>query len=163
MSFRYLVCIGLALTLALAEKGHATTITAHDYLRKGYIASTARQWNNAIALYSKAIELNPSDAEAYMQRAINLEMEDRTDEAIADYEKAVQMQPNYYLALEYLARLYESKGQYEKAFNCYGRALALVKDPTWRSMVTWWMSEARKKISTAEKRGSNQPVGATSR
>ncbi len=155
MSFRYLVYIGLALALAVAEKGHATTATAYDYVRKGYIASTARQWNNAIALYSKAIELNPSDVEAHVQRAINLEMEDRTDEAIADYERALQIEPNYYLALEYLARLYESKGRYDKALALYARALALVKDPTWRSMVSWWMSEAKKKMAGVEKRGSN--------
>lgn len=149
--------------VALAETGHATTITAYDYLRKGYIASTARQWNNAIALYSKAIELNPADAEAYVQRAINFEMEDRTDEAIADYERALQREPNYYLALEYLARLYESKGQYEKALNCYTRALPLVKDPTWRSMVTWWIADAKKKMTASEKPGNKQAVGTSAR
>jgi tetratricopeptide (TPR) repeat protein len=155
--------MGLALVFAVVGKGYAATFTAHDYLRKGYIASTARQWNSAVALYSKAIELNPADAEAYVQRAINFEMQDRTDEAIADYEKAIQIQPNYYLALEYLARLYESKGEYDKALELYTRALALVKDPTWRSMVTWWMSEAKKKLSAAEKRGNDQAVGTSSR
>ena len=99
----------------------------------------------------------------YLQRAINLEMANRSYEAIADYERAVQLEPNYYLALEYLARLYETKGHYHRALVLYDRALSLVTDPAWRSVVTWWIAETKKKMSGDDRRDSNPLKGTSSR
>ena len=43
--------------------------------------------------------------------AVAFEMMDRVDEAISDYEAVLQLQPDYYLCMEYLAKLYEKKGR----------------------------------------------------
>ena len=71
---------------------------------------------------------------------------DRVDEAIVDYEKTLELRPDYYLAMEYLAKLYEGKGEYARAVELYSRALELVTDAKWRSVVKWWRSQAKKKI-----------------
>jgi tetratricopeptide (TPR) repeat protein len=116
-----------------------------DCFRRGYLFAMSREWEQAIEWYSKAIELNPKNAEVYFQRAITYEMTGKTLSAIEDYETAVKLKPASYLAMEYLAKLYESEGRYDKAVDLYTRALPLVQDPKWRSIVKWWIAEAKKK------------------
>jgi len=122
---------------------------ADQHFREGYQASIARKWDQAIALFTNSIEGDPTNPEVYFQRAVAFEMTGRIDDAIADYHKTLQLKPDYYLAMEYLAKLYESKGRYETALALYNKALPLVSDQKWRSMVNWWISEAKKKITSA--------------
>lgn len=116
-----------------------------DYFRRGYLCAMSREWAQAIEWYSKAIELNPQTAEVYFQRAITYEMTGKPLSAIEDYEKAIKLKPTSYLPMEYLAKLYESEGHYDKAVDLYTKALPLVQDPKWRSIVKWWIAEAKKK------------------
>ncbi|MDQ7785119.1 MAG: tetratricopeptide repeat protein [Desulfomonilaceae bacterium] len=134
------------LTMGLPAFVLASNLKAEEYFREGYMASMAREWDSAIASYTRSIELDPNNPESYMQRAAALEMADRIDEAIDDYNKTLRLKPDYYLAMEYLAKLYESKGEYAKAVDLYAEALKLVTDAKWRSVVMQWMSDARKKI-----------------
>jgi len=142
-----LVCL---LTVGLPAFVCATNLKAEEYFREGYMASMAREWDSAISLYTKSIELDPSNPESYLQRAAALEMADRIGEAMADYRKTLQLKPDSYLAMEYLAKLYESKGEYSKAVDLYSQALRFVTDSKWRSVVLWWMTEARKKVKRSD-------------
>lgn len=139
----------------------AAASQAEDYFRKGYLAAMSREWNQAIEWYSKAVEINPGNAEVYFQRAITYEMTGKPRQAIEDYEKAIKLKPTSYLAMEYLAKLYESEGQYDKAVDLYTRALPLVQDAKWRSIVKWWIAEAKKKSEAgkqnADRRGKTAP------
>jgi tetratricopeptide (TPR) repeat protein len=125
---------------------HGSALSADDFFREGYLASMSRDWDEAIALYSKAIQLNAQHAEAYFQRAVTLEIANRMTEAIADYEKTLQLRPDHYLALEYLAKLCDARGDHAKAIDLYLRALPLVSDTKWKSIIRWWISESRKKM-----------------
>jgi tetratricopeptide (TPR) repeat protein len=120
-----------------------------QYLREGYLSFVSRSWDEAIALYTKAIELNPGNADAYFQRGIAREMANRVGDAIKDYERTLELSPNHYLAMEYLAKLYEAKGEYSKAVDLYAQALPLVEDPKWKSIIRVWISEAHRKASEA--------------
>ncbi|MGC8659049.1 MAG: tetratricopeptide repeat protein [Desulfomonilaceae bacterium] len=141
------VLIVVVAVLVSPMTGHATT--AQDYFREGYVASMKRDWNVAIDFFNKAIDLNPQDAAAYIQRASAYQMVDRIDDAIKDYQEALMLRPDYYLAMEYLANLYVTKNQYAKAIEVYNRALPLVKDQKWRSVIQWKISEARKRAMSA--------------
>ncbi len=146
----WLMLVCSLLVWSLAETwAHASG--AEEYFREGYAASMAREWEDAIKWYTKAVEQSPKLAEAYFQRAIVFEMTDRPDRAIADYRKTLELKPDYYLAMEYLAKVYEKQGDYAKALDLYTKALGLVKDPKWRSIVRWWIERAKKQI--AENRG----------
>jgi tetratricopeptide (TPR) repeat protein len=138
-----LICV---VALCVPALVYASNLKAKEYFREGYLAAMAREWDSAIALYTKSIEMDPSDPETYVQRAAAFEMANRVDEAIVDYEKTLELQPDYYLAMEYLAKLYEGKGEYARAVELYSRALELVTDAKWRSVVKWWRSQAKKKI-----------------
>lgn len=125
---------------------------ARQYFRDGYLAATAREWDAAVDLYTKAISLDKTNPETYLQRAAAHQMAGHIDRAIRDYEQAVELKPDYYLALEYLAKLYESKGDYDKAVTLYSRALPLVTDPKWRSVVKWWLTQAKSKSQRSDAR-----------
>jgi tetratricopeptide (TPR) repeat protein len=140
----------LALTLVLFA-GPIRKAEAEDYFRQGYMAAMSRDWDAAISLYSRAIEANPDDIEAHFQRAVTFDIVGRTDEAISDYESTLKLRPNYYLAMEYLAKLYEGKGAYFKAVELYSKALPLVPNPKWKSVLNGWISEAKKKIHADRK------------
>lgn len=128
--------------------GFASASNAVDYFTQGCVASMSRQWDSSIEFFNKAIEINPENAAAYIQRATSFQMVDRIDDAIKDYETALKLKPDYYLALEYLAHLYELKNEPAKALEIYNRALPLVKDPKWRSIITWKISQAKKKLAS---------------
>jgi hypothetical protein len=61
--------------------------------------------------------------------------------------------------MEYLAKLYEGKGDYFKAVELYSKALPLVPDPKWRSVINGWLSEARKKMQEGRKNEGNAMNG----
>ena len=140
---------------------HAAGPDARQYFRDGYLAATAREWDAAIELYTKAIDLDNTNPETYLQRAAAHQMAGHIDLAIKDYEQAIRLKPDYYLALEYLAKLYESKGDYEKAVNLYSRALPLVTDPKWRSVVKWWLTQAKNKSQHSEVRATRRVRGGS--
>ncbi len=117
-----------------------------EYLRQGYQSFVSRSWDAAIASYTKAIELNPGNADVYFQRGIAREMANKIGDAIKDYEKTLELSPNHYLAMEYLAKLYESEGDYARAVDLYARALPLVDDPKWKSIIRVWISDAHRKM-----------------
>ena len=50
-------------------------------------------YERAIADYSKAIALNPSDATFYLDRAFALARKGDTDRALVDYGKAIELDP----------------------------------------------------------------------
>jgi tetratricopeptide (TPR) repeat protein len=151
--------LAVVLTLSFALSAFSFASDAQEFFREGYMASMSREWDKAIELYSKSIQLSPDNAEAYLQRAAAFEMVERLDDAIADYEKTLRLKPDYYLAMEYLAKLYEAKGQYGKAVDLYSRALPLVTDSKWKSMVQWWRSQAEKKLKQNRVDGDQHPSG----
>ena len=54
-----------------------------------------KDYNGAIADYTKAIELNPNYANAYYNRGISKHNLKDYNGAISDYNKAIEIDPNY--------------------------------------------------------------------
>jgi tetratricopeptide (TPR) repeat protein len=143
-----LVYIGIVLLAGWVSS--ALAVNADVLFREGYAASMAREWDEAISLYSKALKADPENAEVYFQRAVVYEVTNRLREAISDYEKALQLQSDHYLAMEYLAKLYENEGKFNRAVSLYSRALTLTTNAKWRSILQWWISEAKRKMKAKE-------------
>lgn len=106
--------------MAYLEEAKALEPTnAKIYVAEGYLLASQGENDNAIASYTKAIELDSKSIEAFMNRAKTYTNMDMMSEAIADYEKATQldttkMYSNMMLNIE-LCRLYADTGDTGKA------------------------------------------------
>jgi len=141
--------LGLAVLLAILFLGDATKPSPtngelyQQYLHQGDAYLEQQRWDEAIAEYSKAIELNPEFADAYTQRALAVLLEQEYDltmdclvnkAAICDAEKALALNPDIGLDRR-LARAYAFQGdcyyqdwEYDEAATSYAKAMEL--DPT---------------------------------
>ena len=119
------------------------------HFEQGNVYLNEKQWYEAIAEYTKAIELNPEFAEAYASRAVarleqleyNLAGGNEYNFVIADCEKAIELNPllklNSALAIAYVRRgdyYFEhalSEADYDKAIDDYTMAIKI--DPLIKS------------------------------
>lgn len=90
--------------------------TADAYFDRGEFYSYKKdQRPNAIADFTKAIELNPTYAEAYRERAGNLLMLNEFDKALKDSYRSIELDPNYSTNYYTLARIHNALGNYKAA------------------------------------------------
>jgi len=71
------------------------------YINRGQVRQSQREFEGAIADYSKAIELKP-DAGAYYVRGTVRQAKHDMDGALVDYSRAISLDPN--LAQAYTSR-----------------------------------------------------------
>jgi tetratricopeptide (TPR) repeat protein len=82
--------IFLSLSLLLVMTGRALC----DYMEDGNAMYAKGDFDGAIADYTKAIELNPNNVDAYNNRGATKTTKDDLDRAIADYSKCIQLKPD---------------------------------------------------------------------
>jgi tetratricopeptide (TPR) repeat protein len=58
------------------------------------------RYADAVTSYDKALAINPSNAEAWLNRGVALDYMGRYDESVASYDKALALQPNFTTARE---------------------------------------------------------------
>src|SRR5947209_1204907 len=66
---------------------------AEQYYRSGIAKKASGDLDGAIADYTKAIEINPRYAGAYINRGVARKMKGDFDGAIADYDRAISLNP----------------------------------------------------------------------
>jgi hypothetical protein len=91
---------------------------ANEYVAKGMLEI-------AVVNYSRAIELDPSYAEAYNGRGLAYEAFQRSDLAIADYDAAVRLKPDYDEAILNRALACSHTGRFDQAKRDLQSACAL--------------------------------------
>lgn len=75
------------------ENEDQPSLTAIQWFNKGYDYDLKEDYDNAIFAYTKAIELNPEDADAYTNRGVIYDIQGKYDLAIVDYTKAIELNP----------------------------------------------------------------------
>ncbi len=146
-----LVPVLAAIGILLSALGAAAEDSAEEYLRQGFKAGLEREWVSAVYLYSRSIETDPNNPDAWFQRAVAHEMTGKLEKAAADYVRAIELKPDYYLAYEYLAKVHERRGDYESAVIAYERALPLARNAKWKSIVRHWLKSAQKELKAQKK------------
>ena len=98
---------------------------AIEHFNQGYALQNQGKYNEAIAEYDKAIELNKNFANAYSNRGCVYYIKKEYDRAIADYTRAIEL--DLETAVHYGGRgsAYFNKKQYELAIQDFNRALEL--------------------------------------
>lgn len=68
-------------------------------MNKGHASSKEGDYKTAIKNYSKAIELDTANAEAYFAKGTVKLKDSKFDEAVSDFEKALLFEPYFERAL----------------------------------------------------------------
>jgi tetratricopeptide (TPR) repeat protein len=124
----------------------------YEHLKNGDNYSDQQKWVEAIAEYTKAIEVAPKLAEAYNNRASAYTEKGDYEKAIADCTKVIAMDPESVVAYYNRSIAYLYNRQYEKAVNDCEKILELGLNSPWvyyhRGMAYIGMGEYRGALSS---------------
>jgi tetratricopeptide (TPR) repeat protein len=95
------------------------------YELRGVAWYQKKDYDKAIADYTKAIEINPQSAEAYYNRGIAWYDKGNNEKAIADYTKVIAINPKDAEAYDSRGDAWEKKGNHAKAKADYAKAKEL--------------------------------------
>lgn len=98
------------------------------YQRGATVAAVGGNLPETIALYERAIQVDPTHAGALFGLALENDRHGNDQEALALYERAAAAFPTGIGALVNLGIAYEDVGHYEKAQRCYRRILETYPD-----------------------------------
>ena len=93
--------------------------------QKGNFLMMLDQMDEAIEVYSRAIELNPNHAASYSNRGAAYWGKDELDLAIADYNKAIELDPELAQAYSNRGAAYWGKDELDLAIADYNKAIEL--------------------------------------
>jgi tetratricopeptide (TPR) repeat protein len=119
-----LIVLLLAVVLGLALGGMARAQSASDYFYRGLEGSKKGHLDQAIADFTKALELNPR-AECAYNRGYAYSLKGQWDQAIADYTKALELNPRAAAAYRNRAKSFYYKKEYGRAWEDVQKAQSL--------------------------------------
>jgi len=85
-------------------------------------------YNKAIKYYTKAIELDPDNAEYYNNRGASYNWINEYEKAVADHSKAIELEPDTAKYYSERGKNYDWLNEYEKANADYSKAIELEPD-----------------------------------
>jgi len=110
------------------------------YLTRGFAFLHLGDRDQGLAEISRAIELDPSRAEAHAARGLETYP---SDESVRDLEVAVKLGLTSFWPAYYLAHLHLQRGEWEKAWDYIQAALLLDPSPEARANLLEWRAIAR--------------------
>ncbi len=94
----------------------------------GLLRANAGFYEQAEAEYQRAIELDPSNGDAYRRLGQVYERNNRLDQALAVYKKAVELDPNYFKVYQDLGAYYSARGDDREAARQLEKCVQLAPD-----------------------------------
>lgn len=98
---------------------------ANHELARGAQALERKDFEHAIDHFNRAVELDPSFAEPYNQRAVAAYLMERYEASIADCQRTIERMPVHFGALAGMGHCYAHLGKLREAIETYERALAI--------------------------------------
>jgi tetratricopeptide (TPR) repeat protein len=136
--------------LDLSKKIEPNPKTAAGFYRLGCAGMFHGNYNQAVSIFTQAIDLKPHYGEAYLTRGESFNSERRYDRAIKDLTTAIQFNKGYWRGAAYFARgqAYECKRDRAHAIQDFKKAAEYTKDADSLHAVA--------KISLADELGGNE-------
>ena len=101
---------------------------AERYNNRGIAYIKRNKLEQAIASFSKAIELDPSYANAYCNRGVVYYCQGEYERAIIDYSEAIELDPRHVVTYNNRGVAYGNQGEHEKAIGDLTRAIEIKPD-----------------------------------
>ena len=121
---------GKALIETIRKETEKIKDSSTYYRNLGDDLSYRGNFMEAIANYTKSIEIDPADRAAYNNRGRAFEQLKRYDEAYADFTKVIELDPTDRNGYHNRGVIYFKKNQYRKAIEDYTKAIEL--DPNFK-------------------------------
>lgn len=102
--------------------------SSSDEIRFGLKQLQTENYEEALQSFTKAIEKDSANVEAYAHRGREYFFKNNYAAALSDYNSALKFNPEHYITLCYKGRLLAAIGKYQEAFKVYGFAIQL--EPT---------------------------------
>lgn len=99
--------------------------TAENFCNTGNQLKTEKRFDEAIASYQNALQLQPDYAEVHHHLAEIYFWQRKFREAIASCHKAIELQPDFAPNHKILGNILQTQGDIEAAMNAYDKALEL--------------------------------------
>jgi tetratricopeptide (TPR) repeat protein len=99
--------------------------TPEEWRERGIKALEGGYYNIALACFTKAIALNPNDADSYHTMGVIYNKQGETKKAISYLEKAIVLDPTSAKSHYYLGTVYTEKRKFGKAIRAFKNATAL--------------------------------------
>ncbi|MEM8779861.1 MAG: tetratricopeptide repeat protein [Cyanobacteria bacterium P01_G01_bin.49] len=99
--------------------------SAQTHKELGNVLATQGKFDQAIAMYQRALAIQPNFAEAYNNWGSTLVSQKKEKEAIAYYQKAVTLKPELLQSHLNLGNLFKDYGQWEEAIASFQKVLAI--------------------------------------
>ena len=103
-------------------------VDVNDYYYRGNFYEALGEYENAIADYTKAIELDLENASAYSNRGNAYKNLGKYQEAITDFTKLIELNPKNSWAYHNRGYSYDALGEHEKAEADYAKAIELDRE-----------------------------------
>ncbi|MDX2245020.1 MAG: tetratricopeptide repeat protein [Leptolyngbyaceae cyanobacterium bins.302] len=127
----FLLTAGLVSWFTLRSFTNATTPDpdgSKQFMTAGTQKSQQGQFQAAIADFDRAIQLNSTDANAYINRGYARHRSGNLGGAVDDYRKAIELNPNSALAYSNLSHVRFDQGRFSDAEKDANQAIGLKKD-----------------------------------
>jgi tetratricopeptide (TPR) repeat protein len=98
---------------------------ANQLVQRGSDLMSRRQFEQAIEHFNDAIQIAPTFAEAYNQRAIAHFLKEDFENSIEDCQHAVELMPDHFGAWAGMGHCHAHEGRVCEAMRCYKKALAI--------------------------------------
>ena len=113
------------LCLLFLFTGNGYSLTAdQEHLAKGLQYAEEKKWDEGIAEYDKALQINPSYAKAYVCRGLAYSYKELYDQAISSFDKAIAIDPTSD-AYNHRGMAYFHKEAYYQALPDFDKAIAI--------------------------------------
>ena len=94
-------------------------------MNRGFTLLRSRQFSAAAEAFTRAIEMDPDNAEAYNHRGVARAYMGKIDDAISDYTRALQIKPELVGALNNRGSAYYQKKLLNQAISDYSKAIEI--------------------------------------
>lgn len=95
------------------------------YLEQGQVSANNREYDKAIAEFTRAIELKPRTAEAYRGRGMAHTQKDRLDDALSDFNTALELDPDDGWTYGARGLVFYSWGDHRRAISDFSTAIKI--------------------------------------
>lgn len=121
----FYVVFFLLLLSTLVASANETELTAAQWLEKGNTFKAEREYPNAIAAYSQAINIDPQFGQAFCERGKIYLHTKQFDLAVADFTKTIELDPENGELYWLRGVSYAGKGQHMLALNDFNKTLRI--------------------------------------